>query len=191
MICYDGSRSNVLLEDVVTMNPGSKRRSLPSGWPKKVNSAVLQVIALAHTAIVQARGIALNSPDARTRRAGDLPGVLEEIAMLEEERRIKDGRMALIDAHRRPYYRPTERMSILELRTARGWSQAETARQFLVNSRRKVQNVLADSTGSSRRDEVLGERLDVKDGNRADSLADPADDTIRRKKNLLYDSPIP
>jgi hypothetical protein len=94
--------------------------------------AVLQVIALAHTAIVQARSIALSSPDARTRRAGDLRGALDEIAMLEEELRIKDGRMATIDPHRRPHYRSIERMAILELKSARGWSQAETARRFLV-----------------------------------------------------------
>jgi transposase InsO family protein len=94
--------------------------------------AVLHVVALAHTAIVHARSIALSSPDARTRRAGDLQGALDEIAMLEEELRIKDGRMAMIDPHRRPYYRPIERMAILELKSARGWSQAETARRFLV-----------------------------------------------------------
>ena len=93
MICFGGSRSNVLLEDVVTMNPGSKRGSLPKAWPKNVRVAVLHVIALAHTAIVQARSIALNSSDARTRPAGDLQGALDEIAMLEEELRIKNGRI--------------------------------------------------------------------------------------------------
>ncbi len=40
--------------------------------------------------------------------------------------------MAMIDPHRRPYYRPIERMAILELQAARCWSQAETARRFLV-----------------------------------------------------------
>lgn len=114
------------------MNPGSKRGSLPKAWPKNVRMAVLHVIALAHKAIIQARSIAMNSSDARTRRAGDLQGALDEIAMLEEELRIKDGRMAMIDPHRRPYYRPIERMAILELKAARGWSQAETARQFLI-----------------------------------------------------------
>jgi transposase InsO family protein len=59
-------------------------------------------------------------------------GALDEIALLEEELRIKDTRMAKIDPHRRPYYRPIERMAILELKAARGWSQAETARRFLV-----------------------------------------------------------
>ena len=78
------------------MNPGSKRWALPKAWPANVKMAVLHVIALAHTAIVHARSIAVNSPDARTRRAGDLQGALDAIAMLEEELRIKDGRMAAI-----------------------------------------------------------------------------------------------
>jgi len=114
------------------MNPDAKRWALPKAWPANVKMAVLYAIALAHTAIVHARSMALSNTDARTRRAGDLQGALDGIAMLEEELRIKDGRMAMIDAHRRPYYRPIERMAILELRAARGWSQAETARRFLV-----------------------------------------------------------
>ena len=122
------------------MNPVSKRRSLPKAWPKNVKMTVLRVIALAHTAIVQARSIALNSTDARTRRARDLQGTLDEIAMLEEELRIKDGRMAMIDPHRRPYYRPTERMAILELRAARGWFQAETAKRLNQKHHRRLAN---------------------------------------------------
>ena len=106
--------------------------SLPKNWPKRVKMAVLHVISLAHVAIVHARGLAVNNHDARTRRAGDLQGALDEIALLEEELRIKDARMAMIDAHRRPYFRPIERMAILELKAARGWSQAEAARRFLV-----------------------------------------------------------
>ena len=40
----------------------------------------------------------MSSPNARTRRAGDLQGSLDEISFLEEELRIKDTRMAMIDA---------------------------------------------------------------------------------------------
>ena len=46
--------------------------SLPKNWPQGVKAAVLHVIALARVAIVHARGLAVNSPDARTRRAGVL-----------------------------------------------------------------------------------------------------------------------
>jgi hypothetical protein len=53
-------------------------------------------------------------------------------ALLREELRIKDTRIAKIDPRRRPYYPPTERMAILELKAARGWSLAQAARAFLV-----------------------------------------------------------
>ncbi|MDA2926808.1 hypothetical protein MYX78_06180 [Acidobacteria bacterium AH-259-G07] len=46
----------------------------------------------------------------------------EEIALLREELRIKDTRMAAIAAHKRPRYTPTERLTILEVRATRGWS---------------------------------------------------------------------
>ena len=114
------------------MDSYSRRFPLPKNWPQGVRTAVLHVIALAHVAIVHVRSIVVNSPDTRTRLTGDLQGSLDEISLLEEELRIKDARMAMIDAHRRPHYRPIERMAILELKAARGWSQAETARRFLV-----------------------------------------------------------
>ena len=110
----------------------STRLPLPKNWPQSVKTAVLHVISLAHAAVVQARRLVVSSPVARTRRLGDLDGLFEEISLLEEELRINDARMALIDAHRRPHYRSIERMAILELRAASGWSQAETARRFLV-----------------------------------------------------------
>ncbi|MBI2375940.1 MAG: hypothetical protein HYV07_18245 [Deltaproteobacteria bacterium] len=52
-----------------------------------------------------------------------------ELALLREELRLKDARL---DAGKRPHYRPAERLAILELRAARGWSLAETARHLLV-----------------------------------------------------------
>ena len=110
------------MEGFIVMDSDFARFPLPKDWPQSVKTAVLHVIALAHVAFVHARGLAVNSPDARTRRAGDLQGSLDEISLLEEELRIKDCRMAMIDPHRRPYYRPIERMAILELRAARSWS---------------------------------------------------------------------
>ena len=46
--------------------------------------------------------------------------------------RLKDARMARIPGHRRPYDQPTERLAILELRAARGWSLEQTAERMLV-----------------------------------------------------------
>ena len=51
----------------------------------------------------------------------------EECALLREELRIKDTRIAQIAPQRRPHYGPHERMAILELRAARGWSLKQTA----------------------------------------------------------------
>jgi len=42
--------------------------------------------------------------------------------------------MEQIEPHRRPYYPSAARLAILELRAARGWSLAQTARAFLVSS---------------------------------------------------------
>ena len=42
--------------------------------------------------------------------------------------------MARIDPHRWPQYGPCERMAILELKAARGWSQARTAEVFQVTA---------------------------------------------------------
>jgi len=105
---------------------------LPSGWPENVKSAVLYVISLAHYAITCARGWAANSINARVRLAAENGRLKEEVEQLREEVRIKDVRMAKLDPRRRPYYSPTERMAILELKAARGWSLAQAAKVFLV-----------------------------------------------------------
>jgi transposase InsO family protein len=105
---------------------------LPKAWPERARSAIIYVISLARTAIVCARGWAANSPVARVRLRGQLEQARAEIALLTEELRIKDARMAAIDPRKRPHYRPTERLAILELRSARGWSLAQTARAVLV-----------------------------------------------------------
>ena len=105
---------------------------VPSGWPKNVKSAVLHVISLVHFAIACARGWAANSINTRVRLAADKDQLKQDNQLLCEELRIKDARLAKIDPRRRPYYPPTERMAILELKAARGWSLAQTARAFLV-----------------------------------------------------------
>jgi len=48
----------------------------------------------------------------------------QEVQLLRDEIRIKDARME---------YPPTARLAILELRAARGWSLAQTARIFQVS----------------------------------------------------------
>jgi len=105
---------------------------LPSGWGKSVKSAVLHVISLAHYAILSARGWAVDALNPRARQAGEMDRLTNEVALLQEELRIKDARLAKIDPRRRPYYPATERMAILELKAARGWSLAQASRAFFV-----------------------------------------------------------
>jgi hypothetical protein len=93
---------------------------LPKGWRGCVRSAVLHAIALAHYAIVYARAWAADSINARVRLAAENDRLHEECALLREELRIKDVRIAQITPQRRPRYEPCERMAILELRAARG-----------------------------------------------------------------------
>jgi putative transposase len=107
---------------------------LPKGWQGCVKSAVLHAIALAHYAIVYARAWAADSINARVRLAADNDRLHEECALLREELRIKDARTARVPPQRRPHYGPHERMAILELRAARGWSLKQTADTFSLTS---------------------------------------------------------
>lgn len=107
---------------------------LPKGWPVIIKSALIHAISLAHLAIIHARGWAANSINARVRLAARVEQAQAEIAMLREEIRIKDTRMRAIPAQRRSHYLPTERMAILELKAARGWSLSQTARAFLITA---------------------------------------------------------
>ncbi|MBI4028025.1 MAG: transposase [Verrucomicrobia bacterium] len=106
---------------------------LPKEWPRRVQSAMLHAVSMAQHALTHARGWAANSLNARVRLQTEAERGRSECALLREEMRIRDQRMAAIPAHRRPHYAPVERLAILELRAARGWSLAETARRFLVD----------------------------------------------------------
>jgi hypothetical protein len=105
---------------------------LPAGWAKNVKPAVLHVISLANFAIMATRGWAANALNPHARQAAAMDHLSNEVALLREELRIMDTRIAKIDPRHRPFYPPTERMAILELKAARGWSLAQTARVFLV-----------------------------------------------------------
>lgn len=102
------------------MNPAAI--PLPDHWPKQVKSAILHAISLAHWSLIHSRAWAADSPLQRVRLAGLLDQARNEVALLKDELRIKDARMARIPPHHRPFYPPTERMAILELRAARGWN---------------------------------------------------------------------
>jgi transposase InsO family protein len=108
------------------------RIPLPKQWPSQVRSGVLHAISLAHYSLTYTRSWAANSWNARIRLKQENDRLRQKLALVREEMRIKDSRMLRIPAQRRPHYPPTERLAILELRAARGWSRSQTARHLLV-----------------------------------------------------------
>lgn len=116
---------------------GSRSRPripLPKQWSSRVRSGVLHAISLAHYSLTYTRSWAANSINARIRLKQENDRLQQELALLQEEMRIKDSRMLRIPAQRRPHHPPTERLAILELRAARGWSISQTARHLLVTT---------------------------------------------------------
>ena len=114
------------LDDVETKIP------LPKGWSKHVQLAIVHVVSLARVALVAARGRVAEDGSIADRLRAELDAAREEIALLREEMRLKDLRMSRVPTRRRPYFRPAERLAILQLRAARGWSKRETARRLLL-----------------------------------------------------------
>ena len=107
---------------------------LPKHWPRSVKAALVHVISLAQYALVYTRSWAANSSNQRVRLTAKASHLQQEIALVREETRIKDARMMRVPASQRPHYLPTERLAILELRVARGWSLAQTAAVFQVTT---------------------------------------------------------
>ncbi|MDH3672994.1 MAG: DDE-type integrase/transposase/recombinase, partial [Gammaproteobacteria bacterium] len=110
------------------------RIPLPKSWTRHARVAMLHVVSLARYATAYTRGWAANSVNVRVRLKVENDRLQQEIALLREEIRVKDARMILIGLQRRPHYPAVERMSILELRAARGWSLQQTADTFLVTA---------------------------------------------------------
>jgi len=108
------------------------RIPLPKSWAGHVRSAMLHVISLAQFATVYTRSWAVDSLNGRVRLKVENGRLRQELALFEQEMRIKDARMAQINPHRRPHYPPTERMAILELRAARGWTLKQVADAMLL-----------------------------------------------------------
>jgi transposase InsO family protein len=102
---------------------------LPQHWSSHVKSGILHAISLASVALSYARGRATGE----RRLQAELDRAQDEIAMLREELGIKDVRWQRSRPHRRPHYDATQRMRILQLRAARGWTLETTARVFLID----------------------------------------------------------
>src|SRR5687768_8397275 len=106
---------------------------LPRDWSALVRSGFLHALALARGVLITARAGFENSPIERARLIAKAEHLAQENALLKEELRIKDARMARIDPAQRPHYPPVERLAILALRAATGWNTAETARRFFLS----------------------------------------------------------
>ena len=107
---------------------------LPKCWSRSVKSAVLHVISLAQYSIAHSCGWAANNINPRLRRRAERDRHHQELALVREEMRIKDVRMAQVPPQRRPHFPPLERMAILEMKAARSWSLEQTAKAFLVTA---------------------------------------------------------
>ena len=101
------------------MSNSSVKVTLPKSWPVSVRSAMLHVVSLAKYAAVYTRSWAADSPNARVRLQADHDRLAQEIALLREEMRIKESRMACLPPHWRPFYPAAARLAILEVRAAR------------------------------------------------------------------------
>ena len=102
---------------------------LPKQWPSHVKSGILHAVSLASVALSYARGRATGERRLRAR----LEQAHTELALLREELGIKDSRWERSHSRRRPHYTPIQRMRILQLRAARGWTLDKAARVFLVD----------------------------------------------------------
>ncbi len=107
---------------------------LPRGWNRRAKSAILHILALSHYTFTALLARAANSKNRQVRLRAQIDRRNHEIALLQEELRIKDARMERVTPHRRPHYVPLERMAILELRASRGWSARQAADRFHVSA---------------------------------------------------------
>ncbi len=105
---------------------------LPKGWPKHVTSAVVCATALARAVVTHVRGCALNSPIECVRMRAEAERVTTLAAQQVEELFLLRTRFERVPPKSRPHFSPPERLRVLQLKAARGWSAAETARRLLL-----------------------------------------------------------
>jgi transposase InsO family protein len=108
--------------------PSESSIPLPGGWAKHVKASLLHAISLAATALAVAR-----SRRVRTRLETELERADNEIALLKEETAIKDARWGRVSSRRRPHLTPVQRMRILQVKAARGWSREQAADAFMID----------------------------------------------------------
>ena len=109
------------------------RIPLPPGWTKLAQRGLLNVVAAARLALLQVLAGFENGRVSEARVLAQNERLKERIAQLETELSIKDNRMGRLPVTKRPHYPPEERLRILLLRAATGWSLTQTAKRFLLS----------------------------------------------------------
>jgi putative transposase len=94
---------------------------------------LLHAISLAATALAIARGQVATSRRKNHRLQTELDQAHTEVALLREELEIKDARWSRLSSRRRAHYTPIERMRILQVKAARGWSREQASGVFLID----------------------------------------------------------
>ena len=105
---------------------------LPESWPAYVKTTVLHTMALVRFGMTHVRSWCADSPLTRVRLTAKVEQLEAELALLKEELRIKNARMSRVSPRERPHYPPPERLAILQLRAARGWTLDVTAKRFMI-----------------------------------------------------------
>jgi transposase InsO family protein len=111
---------------------GCPKIPLPKGWPACAMRGLLHAVAAARLALLNVVTEFEHSVLPRARYTAMVTRLREELSHRDEELRILRCRLEGIPAPNRPHYPPPERLAILTLRAATGWTLAETARRFLV-----------------------------------------------------------
>jgi transposase InsO family protein len=88
-------------------------------------------VAVASVALTRAWGSATRG-QRQVQVVAELDRAKTEIALLREELNIKDARWSRVPPRQRPHYSPIQRMWILELKAARGWTASQVAEVFAV-----------------------------------------------------------
>ena len=111
----------------------TKDLPLPRSWKQSIKSAMIHTLSLAFKTITLTLGRLSDSDNPPARMAAQLKRLKMENAQLKEMMAIKDARLARLDPKHRPYYSPTERMRILELKSITGMSNKQAADVFLIS----------------------------------------------------------
>ena len=75
---------------------------LPRGWNRRTKAAILHILALSHYNSTALLARAANDPH-RTRLRAEIDRLNHELALVREEFRLKDARMARVPPHRPPH----------------------------------------------------------------------------------------